>query len=761
MYRFQLNANTEEGKSIALVGSTPALGEWDVKRAIPLRTSAAAYPLWWTELLDLHQSVASETSLLETNPNEHPIIEYKYFCLDEKDEIEWENWGSNRWLAIEPETRNQNITVDDGAFGYIQPHPFGYLHQAIAEEPMDENTDGLKIVIIGSSVAQGQKSWLLKGWAWQLAQTLKAQGHQVVNVSEAGANVGSTIYRFPKVVAPEKPDIVIIALSLGNEGLATCKPYERRGVQRRFESGLQHLVKMTRELGARPILGGLYPHGDYFPEHHWLLWDTHNRLANWGIPILNWLAVLGDGKGRWRSGASFDPAHPNTWGHQLMYQAIDFNLFQVTKAELAQERRQYQQQNGVPVYLDNNDFEISAWPEEKRLRIVNPSPFPYKIAPYWRELQTDLQARAGLIPGIYIAPNHQSGTLPYFSVSEDGAIETLLEIPPQTSLEYSAAFNLFSPNQAQLLFYDGHLGLLQEDKQHLRVINETEREYNVHPMWQEVQEVFKAMPSGVYYDADNPDLPFRTLMIGPDGLESRVKIPPKSSVVFAYRCPLSAISRVAILPLGARCAARMLLYKLEYDGPAFPFDLTRTTNLGDVADMIAKGFEDMWNPALLDYNAQEKRIYHRRWSGLSFAHEVEDHEDPVHNPAPIHARMYSRYRARSERFWYTIRHSDQLLFVRNGFCDRAGVIDLMEKLTEKCQGKPFRLLVLSPQSSEEYANLPQVIHYNLDFNPDRMYADVEHWLDCAQVMGTILTELGISSQNLFWCPPKISKAKQA
>jgi hypothetical protein len=85
----------------------------------------------------------------------------------------------------------------------------------------------------------------------------------------------------------------------------------------------------------------------------------------------------------------------------------------------------------------------------------------------------------------------------------------------------------------------------------------------------------------------------------------------------------------------------------------------------------------------------------------------------------------------------------------------------MEKLTEKCQGKPFRLLVLSPQSSEEYANLPQVIHYNLDFNPDRMYADVEHWLDCAQVMGTILTELGVSSQNLFWCPPKIPKIKQA
>ena len=41
---------------------------------------------------------------------------------------------------------------------------------------------GLKIVVIGSSVALGHKAWLLNGWSWLLGQTLQPSGHQLVNV---------------------------------------------------------------------------------------------------------------------------------------------------------------------------------------------------------------------------------------------------------------------------------------------------------------------------------------------------------------------------------------------------------------------------------------------------------------------------------------------------------------------------------------------------------------------------------------------------
>jgi hypothetical protein len=199
------------------------------------------------------------------------------------------------------------------------------------------------------------------------------------------------------------------------------------------------------------------------------------------------------------------------------------------------------------------------------------------------------------------------------------------------------------------------------------------------------------------------------------------------------------------------------LHKLDYDGPAFPFDLTRTTHIADIADIIDHGFYDMWNPDLLDYSAEAGRIYHRKWSGLSFAHEVEDDEDPQNDMSPIFDRMYQRYSARAERFWYTIDHCDEVLFVRTGIADRGGTINLVNKLTKHCNGKPFRLLILSPQSSDEFTNLDHVVHCNVDFNPDHMFVDLAHWMHCAGLMRDILDHLNVSSKNLFWCPPKTPK----
>ncbi|BAZ50398.1 glycoside hydrolase, starch-binding protein [Nostoc sp. NIES-4103] len=746
MYRFQIIANTQMGESIGIVGSIPELGMWDVTKCVPLRTNRDRYPLWWTD-----REIEIQPSLDSAEPRK---VEYKYVRFDANGNVRWEALGPNRWIPIDPADQSSTIVVDDGAFSYLQPYPFGYMEGSAVKMPLAQGSQGLKIVVIGSSVAFGYKAWLFKGWVWLLAQTLQEKyGHQLVNVSEAGTNVTSTIARFASVVTPEKPDVVIIALSLGNEGLAHCPPHQRRAVQRRFESGLQQLVKMTREIGARPILGGVYANNDYWPDHYWLLKDTHNRLLNWGIPVLDWLAAVDNGQGRWKDGISSDPAHPNTIGHRLMYEAINLDLFDIDKDELAKEKQSFQKPNQVSVYSDRAGFQISANIEEKRLRISNSSPNSYTIAPYWQELQTTLQTQAKLIPGIYLAKYAQQGTLPFFAVQENGAIATTMEIPSGADLEYSAAFNLFAPNNSQLFFYDGHLGILQADKHHLWVINESDHEYNVHPMWKEVRSALKAMPEGVYEDTLHPDVPFRTMMIGKDGLESRVKIPAKSAVLFQYKCKLSDISRVAIIPLGDRCAVRMMLYKMEYDGPAFPFDLTRTTNIADIADIIENGFYDMWNPSYLHYNSYIGRIYHSKWTGLSFAHEVEDTDNAVYDMSVVFERMRQRYTARSERFWYTVKNCDKALFVRTGLADRDGVIDLVNKLEKQCQGKPFHLLLLSPQSSDQFLDIPNVLHYDVEFNPDRMYDDLGHWMYCTEVMRGILESLGVSSKNLFWCPP--------
>jgi len=465
------------------------------------------------------------------------------------------------------------------------------------------------------------------------------------------------------------------------------------------------------------------------------------------------LADLDDGDGHWKSGTSFDPAHPNTIGHQSMYEAIALDIFDITKAQLQEVQADWQHQTDI--YFDRNGFRV--FTDESQLRIINPSKHDYAIALHWQELQITIQTQGKLIPGIYLSQKPADfPTIPYLYITEDGKIENEVHIPTRVDLTFTSTFNYFSSHQADVIFQEGDLGIISVNDHQLWMVNESEHEYSIQPMWAEVRKALAVLSTGVYVDVFNPDKPFRTIMIGKDGLESRVKVPPKSALFFSYKCPLADLSRVAILPLGDRCAVRMMLYKMEYDGPAFPFDLTRTTKISDVSDAIATGFEDMWNPDFLEYNPEEMRIYHRKWQGLSFAHEIEPEEDPINDMSPIYERMRTRYSARSKRFWYTLNHCDRVLFVRTGVCDRYGVIDLVEKLKTKCQDKSFQLLILSPQASDQFLDLAHVLHYDVDFNPDRMYDNLDHWLYCTEIMRDILTSLDISSKNLFWCPPQVS-----
>lgn len=740
MYRFQVRAHTQPGEYIAIVGSVPKLGMWSPAQALPLTTNPDIYPLWQIELDPTHLVHAENR------------LEYQYLHIKPPNKVEWESKLKNRAVPIEPTP--ELLVIDNGYWGTIEPYAYSYYEYGTAPLILPQREGSLKIVVVGSSVAAGCSAWKLRGWAWLLQQELQRRfGHQVLLHAKLGANVTNIIDWFPDLVANHRPDIVIVALSLGNEGLASAPSYEYKAIQRRFESGLQKLLDMTRGIGAVPMLGGVYPNGHYNQDHYNILLETHHRMLCWEVPVFNWLGALDNGQGRWKPGISFDHAHPNSEGHRLMFAAIPLELFDLNRAQL-QEKQKQPLPDKVPVFSDEQGFHLLVNPQNKALRIINATRYPYVISPAWRELQEAVQTKANLLPGIYTL-NHPNHNMPLsFFVRGDRTIETVLEIPPGTDSEYAATFHLFAPKACQILYYDGQLGLLKESDQRLRILNETDHEYNIHPMWQEVRSALKAMPPGVYKDTLEPEAPFRTMMIGKEGLESRIKARPKSSIIYEYRSPLSAISRVGIIPLGDRCAVRMLLYKLELDGPAYPFDLTRTTILSDVADIIANRFENMWNPDYLRYNPFEKRIYHTKWSGLSFAHEVEENDQ---NMYPVFERMKMRYSNRAARFWYTIKHANELLFIRTGVADRNSVIDMVQKLEQICGNKPFRFMLISLQDARDIVDIPHVLHYCFDFNPDRMYNDEHYWRECAKTMGSILESIGVSSKNLFWCPPKVPK----
>ncbi|KAJ8904038.1 hypothetical protein NDN08_000568 [Rhodosorus marinus] len=186
----------------------------------------------------------------------------------------------------------------------------------------------LTICILGSSVARGFWASNCLGWSAMLKDALKNQfGHNTVNMSVPGADVVATLKAFDDLVPRLKPDIVIISLSLGNEGMFLCPPSQRKQVQVRFENGIRQLIAKTIDVGARPVLGGVYPNGDSVPQTYELLKETNRNLINLGFPMLNWLGALDDGNGRWKSKLWADPSHPNTEGQRVMFECIDLDIF--------------------------------------------------------------------------------------------------------------------------------------------------------------------------------------------------------------------------------------------------------------------------------------------------------------------------------------------------------------------------------------------------------------------------------------------------
>jgi len=86
---FQLRAETVPGQNIRVVGSTPELGSWDPKKALPLDTQAKDYPKW-------SGSVRISADTLQAAS----LVEYKFVKVDGRDNAQWED-GPNRDFKID------------------------------------------------------------------------------------------------------------------------------------------------------------------------------------------------------------------------------------------------------------------------------------------------------------------------------------------------------------------------------------------------------------------------------------------------------------------------------------------------------------------------------------------------------------------------------------------------------------------------------------------------------------------------------------
>jgi len=762
---FRVRAETSFGDSIVLVGSGSALGQWDpLNGGVPLTTTAEEYPLWTSGPIRCPVPTACSS------------VEYKYVRITSERQAEWEAEGGNRCLPTElAQHQHQRMVIDDGTFSYVQRESFGYPEGARPTCPGPTTFRGVtagspRLVIVGDAVAAGHRAWRFEGWAARLSQKLHERfGYAYANLADTGLGAHGLRSEFKDRVAPLQPSVVVIAIGLELQQLAKCPEYERSQVCKQFLSTLEDLAEMTWEIGALPMLGAPYPHADFGAEHTALLRQTHSSMRQWGVPVLDWLDTLaGSGEnGRWAEGLSHDAVHPNTEGHKRMFASIDAAMFEPSQihAKLLKGNAALKSGEEHLCFADGNGFEVRYIAAKSELIVNNKTRNEYQLNTGWAKLQESLKAAKGDAPwilkrGLYIpAGDMPPGASTSVSLGDSGCVETEANIPGGCSVtlrNFSTYFKA-SPAAAAVLFYDGNLAVIRTEAGMI-VVNQATCEYNVHPMWQDVRLATRALPQGIY--EDDSGCPFRTAVISAHGLQSRVKVPSKAAVHFKRTGPLSSLKRIAVLPLGDRCSIRMLMHKIEYDGPCYPFDLTRSTSLADVADMIATGFSDMWNEHLLEYNHEAGRIFHKKWHGLSYAHEVEDGDDPICNFGAVVARMSKRYSGRAARFDYAAKHADSVLFLRTGVASRGEVTDMLTRVCARFPGLHASLLLISDQPSEEFSGLLGVSHVRESFDPDRMYEDMDYWMSCAYRFRGILESHGINARSLYWCPNNLKEAER-
>jgi len=165
------------------------------------------------------------------------------------------------------------------------------------EGPADDGPYYPAITIYGSSVAAGMGASVHAAtWASIVQRRLEAihPAVSVTNVAENGAGSKRAIGLFPLVVPQTHPTAVVVSLSLANEGLLYAENWnDAKQVVDQFVTGVVKLVASIKKLGARVVVGGVYPHQEYTAEDGaWLRYTQSQLVQALDVPVLDFLSAV-------------------------------------------------------------------------------------------------------------------------------------------------------------------------------------------------------------------------------------------------------------------------------------------------------------------------------------------------------------------------------------------------------------------------------------------------------------------------------------
>ncbi len=141
------------------------------------------------------------------------------------------------------------------------------------------------IVVLGDSLSSGYGlSRNDQSWVALLQQRLRSEGYgyDVVNASISGDTTSGGVARLPALLEAHRPSIVILELG-GNDGLRGQPVSHMRG-------NLRHMIEMTLQAGATPVLAGMQIPPNYGPAYAGEFARAYHELAaQFDIPFVEFL----------------------------------------------------------------------------------------------------------------------------------------------------------------------------------------------------------------------------------------------------------------------------------------------------------------------------------------------------------------------------------------------------------------------------------------------------------------------------------------
>lgn len=169
--------------------------------------------------------------------------------------------------------------------------------------------DSITIGSQGGTHANGQS----QGSAWCAVATRLSNGRiiQLRNVAVTGARSDHQLGRFDANVAPLAPETVVLSVGV-NDASQGIDANDVSGFKATWQSSMIEYLDKVRDIGAKLIVGALYPSDDTEKADTFREWNEwlYDWAASENVPVIPFDSAADPITGGWPAGWSTDGIHP-------------------------------------------------------------------------------------------------------------------------------------------------------------------------------------------------------------------------------------------------------------------------------------------------------------------------------------------------------------------------------------------------------------------------------------------------------------------